>query len=315
MPIQPGKGFLERVKRIQGMRLRIRDDSNAGGAGRQRNQPNPVTGPHQMIGAVPTGDRLVISFLPGRIVRPIVDLERCVDAEPDRVSLMRRRLLQAQLPFEQRGAAARVGHPTALRLPGFPFELIGYAVLSPAAAKTHLQDLGAVKELHSAFAAELAQMVLESASIQLVTGRRGKAASADFQSLIDGGVVARAKEETQTELGKLLLANVLLEPQHFAEVVGGDFHGGLAHLEGGFGSGMSILFQHEDARLGRTLAAMKRQAQAGQAASQDDDVVSRISGSRFDHVLAHIAVHSLNVAAQVVAQTCRGWGCCSAPTV
>ena len=70
---QPVQRALEPVHPGEGVDVGVRHDPEAVAAGSERYEPHPVTGPHEVVGALPAKPRRD-ARVPRRIVRPVVDL-------------------------------------------------------------------------------------------------------------------------------------------------------------------------------------------------------------------------------------------------
>src|SRR5581483_6524416 len=94
------------------MHTGIADNPNAGRAGSQGNNPDPVARPHQMVGrerALSPGN----AGLPFGIGGPGINVDGMANAEPGGVGAMVYFLSQPQLALQQRAAPGSVHYPAS----------------------------------------------------------------------------------------------------------------------------------------------------------------------------------------------------------
>src|SRR3546814_18062720 len=92
------RSLVVRVHRVQRMRLAVADDAQRMRAGRQRDQPEPVSRAAHVVGRAPAVRRRA-ARQPLRVVGPGVGIAPPPDAPPRRVGVVLVVLLQAYLDF------------------------------------------------------------------------------------------------------------------------------------------------------------------------------------------------------------------------
>ena len=98
--VEPGVRLVEPVDRRVRMHLGVDDDADAGRSRAERDEPDPVARPHQVVGAEPALAG-VDAALPVGVGRPVVELQRLGDPPPRGVGLVRARPAQPELALEE----------------------------------------------------------------------------------------------------------------------------------------------------------------------------------------------------------------------
>src|SRR5262249_13218376 len=132
-------------------------------------------------------------------------------------------------------------------------------------------DARAVEEAHTVRLRMAAEVILEDAAIELVTGRREIAAGTELGDLVDL-FGAFGKEEAETEFLQLLRREVLLQPEHRIEIMRPDLDGRLAHLVSGLGYRVAHALEHHDIELRESLPKLQSECEASEPTAHDDHI-------------------------------------------
>src|SRR6185312_8898879 len=150
-------------------------------AGRQRNQPYPVTGTAKMVGGAPAFLRIA-AFAPCGVVAPVVEVQARIDAHPRGADGVAVGFPDAELAAQQAGAAGCVDEPArAMRL-RCTVVLRAHHVRLTGFDRTHGDALNEFDAAPFHFAA---QEILEGAAFDLPRWRRKHAADAEFRAVVE----------------------------------------------------------------------------------------------------------------------------------
>ena len=274
--IQPLQRSREVVQLRERMEAFVAHDPHAGTAFGERYQPHPIACAHQVIGA--ESPRVLETRAPALVVRPVVRVDRVVEAEPHRVALVPARARQAELLLQQAGAPTRVDEPATGQFGIFRrARRTGerYGVVPIAPRQLHGGDAALVAKVDAELACPGRQSVLELTPVDLKAGHREEVRWPTLDARGDVAIFALAHEEAQAEL-RHLTGKQLAEPEHLLEVVARYLDRRLAHFVGSVGDGMRTAFDDQDARAGDRAPDLERQTQSRQPAPSDRDVVARL---------------------------------------
>ncbi len=254
------------------MQVVVRDDADAGAAGAERDEPGPITFAHEVIRALPPLAR-GHPRLPGWIVRPVVDLDARLDAEPRGVGAVCDRPGQAELTADQAAPAARVHEPARLHRSG----AAGAGIFDHVRAALDLDPFhrAVVDDLDAEVAQRRQQPILEAAAIQLKRRHDGKERRPELGAPADVIVRSLREEVPQPELLEVLRAQDRFEPEHAPEIVRANLDARFADLESGLAHRMESFLQHQHAHVWRFEMKLTRESQSGEPAARNHRIVGR----------------------------------------
>ncbi len=272
MQAQPVHGFFVRVHGFQRVHLRIADDAQRMRAGRQRDQPEPVTGPAHVIGGTPAIRRRA-ALQPAAVLRPTVRVDQAFHAPPHRIGVVRVVLCQAQLALEQAGAATGIDHPARAQRALLAGMFVAHRVVGLVFGQIHALDAAVVQERDALRAGALTEEIFEAAAVDLPRRCRQDLADAQLGAAVDVFAFV-GEEEAETELADLLGLQMLAQAQHVGKIMRADLHRGFTHLERSLAHRVRTALQHGDRKLRIALLQLQGQAQAGQTTTGDDDIAT-----------------------------------------
>ena len=159
------------------------------------------------------------------------------------------RLGELALVLDQAGAAAGIDEPARARLAADAAVAIDDCVLAAVVGERDVAHRRAGGEADAAPRRLLGEEVLEDAAVELVARHREVAARADLGDGVDVAPAFR-REEAEAELLQLRRLEVLLQPEHLAQVVRADLDRRLADLVRGDRHRVDAPLEDEDVEVG-----------------------------------------------------------------
>ena len=212
---QPVHRALEAVDAVERVHVAVGDDAEAGAAGAERDQPDPVAGAHQVIGAQPA-QPVRHARLPCGIAGPVVHFHARADAKPAGVGAVSARPRQTELPLQQSRSTAGIDDPMRRHLaraagrgqrdpvrPGW----LEIDALHPAAVDDFDAGRSFLRE----------EVILEAAAIELEGRHRREHRRPELEPVRNVAVVAVREKIPKPELFELPAAQVRLERRAASE--------------------------------------------------------------------------------------------------
>lgn len=269
----PGKHFFLRVESADGVQGFVGDDPDAGGTRGERDEPDPVAFPEEVVRALPAGMVFAEVLLPLLVRAPVVDLDAFSDSQPGRARFVRAFLLQAKLLLQKAGTPGRVDDPARVHLPLLSILLVVDDVTGSSTLEVDLLDARLIAKINSEGTDSFTEIVFKSPPVELIAGGGREVRTAQLESLVDLGIVFPVEEESQSHLGDLVVFEMLFEAEKFTEIVGAYFDTRFADLVSRLRDRMSAFFKNKNLRVGRFFEAVQCASETGKTSSEDGDVV------------------------------------------
>ena len=204
------------------------------------------------------------------LVAPLVDVRDALEAPPDRAEpMLGLRLAQLQHAGQESGTAGRVDHPASGDALALARPDHGHAVRRAPGAEFETGDLDARPHLDAVVPIHLEEVALHARAIDLERRVEGEIDRSDLAHLGERGVALGPVEEVANPvLRQVSVVQIPGQPLAANEVVAGDLHQGLAHLE----RGLSTALEDRHAHARQAPSQLAGQKSACQPATEDRDV-------------------------------------------